>query len=135
MYRWLWLMVCGVLILVRCSDAVKNPSKKSQAHKDTLRVEFPSHFPPAPIPSDNALTAERIELGKELFFSPVFSGDGKTSCASCHKPELAFADTVTLSPGVNGRLGFRNSPSLVNIAWHPAFMLDGGVPTLELQVL
>jgi cytochrome c peroxidase len=87
------------------------------------------------IPKDNAFTKERIELGKKLFFSTAFSSDGKISCSSCHNPAFAFADTLAISPGVNNKLGFRNSPSLVNIAWHTSFMLDGGVPTLEMQVL
>jgi cytochrome c peroxidase len=32
-------------------------------------------------------------------------------------------------------LGKRNAPSLINIAYQPYFMREGGVPTLEMQVL
>ncbi len=46
-----------------------------------------------------------------------------------------MADTVRFSTGVNGAKGKRNAPALVNMAWQPSFMRDGGVPTLEMQVL
>jgi cytochrome c peroxidase len=96
---------------------------------------LPDRFPAPQVPRDNYFTKDRIELGKEVFYTPIFSSDGKTSCATCHKPWLAFADTALITAGSNGRKGFRNAPSLVNIAWHPLYMYDGGVPTLELQVL
>ena len=46
-----------------------------------------------------------IELGRKLFFDPILSIDSTISCASCHKPEFAFADNRPISPGVGGRLG------------------------------
>ncbi len=88
-----------------------------------------------PIPDDNSLTKARIALGKELFFDKRLSADGSTSCASCHKPALAYADTVAISPGVHGRFDFRNSPSLLNVAYQKALFREGGIPSLELQVL
>jgi len=41
-----------------------------------------------PIPADNAMTAERIELGRKLFFDPRLSGSGWISCATCHNPGI-----------------------------------------------
>lgn len=138
--RWIFYKIAPWLFLFigflnSCNNSVNKVNKVKSGSERIINDTFPSHFAKPVIPEDNLLTQPRIELGKKLFFSSVFSGDGKISCATCHKPQLAFADTVTISPGVNGRIGFRNSPSLVNIAWHPEFMLDGGVPTLELQVL
>ncbi len=95
----------------------------------------PPGFPQVLHPQDNAPTPERVALGERLFFDPILSFDSTLSCGSCHKPEFAFADTARISPGIHGRLGFRNSPSLINTAYQPDFMLDGGVPTLEMQVL
>ena len=77
----------------------------------------------------------RAELGKKLFFDPIFSIDSSLSCASCHKPQYAFSDTVKFSPGVFGRAGVRNTPSLMNIGFHPYFLREGSVPTIEMQVL
>lgn len=91
--------------------------------------------PPLIVPEDNAYSPIRAELGRELFFDRRLSLDSSISCSSCHIPNRAFSDTVAISPGVNGELGFRNSPSLINIGYHPYFMREGGVPTLEQQVL
>ncbi|MFT7589054.1 MAG: cytochrome c peroxidase [Limisphaerales bacterium] len=98
-------------------------------------LKLPAGFPEMAIPEDNALTELRVSLGKSLFFDPILSVDTSISCASCHIPEYAFADTVALSIGVHGQPGLRNTPSLLNVGYHPRLMRDGGVPTLEMQVL
>ena len=100
---------------------------------------FPLQVPPGhPVPPMNEevpLTTESVQLGKALFFEPGLSRGGEVSCGSCHFPARAFSDTVAISLGVQGRPGRRNSPTLANVAHHPAFFKDGGVPTLEMQVL
>ena len=96
---------------------------------------IPSHFP-IPISNPDSIPTEaQFTLGKKLFFDPVLSRDGSLSCASCHKPSLAFADTVSVSAGVEGRLGNRNSPSLGNVVYQKKLLKEGGLPTLEMQVL
>jgi cytochrome c peroxidase len=76
-----------------------------------------------------------IELGKQLFFDPLLSKDTSISCASCHRPEFAFADTVAFSLGVDGQLGTRNTPSSMNMLSRPYFFYDGRAGTIEEQVL
>lgn len=98
-------------------------------------MEIPEGFPEIEFPEDNEFTKARWELGKKLFFDPIMSLDSSISCASCHQPQLAFSDDVSFSPGVAQRPGIRNSPSLANVAYHPYFTREGGVPTLEMQVL
>jgi cytochrome c peroxidase len=98
-------------------------------------LEVPNGFPTPHIPDDNQLTWERITLGKRLFFDPILSLDSTISCGSCHKQEFAFADNLVVTPGVENRLGTRNSMSLANVAYHDFFLREGGVPTLEMQVL
>ena len=44
------------------------------------------------LPSENEVTAMKVELGKQLFFDPRLSRDRSVSCASCHDPELAITD-------------------------------------------
>jgi len=75
------------------------------------------------------------ELGEKLFFDPILSRDSSTSCASCHKPEFAFADNVALSKGVNNSLGERNTPSAMNQADRNFYFWDGRAETLEEQAL
>ena len=75
------------------------------------------------------------ELGKALFFDPILSGNRQISCASCHIPAFAFADTAMLSLGVNSRKGKRNTPSAMNLNESVAFFWDGRAATLEEQAL
>jgi cytochrome c peroxidase len=74
-------------------------------------------------------------LGERLFFDPLLSEDSTVSCASCHIPKFAFADTALLSKGVGGRLGRRNSPSLTNLGARPHFFFDGRAASLEAQAM
>ena len=104
---------------------------------DAYVVELPDHFPKLDffIPEDNALTQSKVQLGKKLFFDPRLSSDSTVSCASCHKPELAFTDGRARSLGVQSRQGKRNSPSLANVAFGQSFFWHGSIPTLEQQAI
>jgi cytochrome c peroxidase len=93
---------------------------------------------PAPVYDfrNNPLKPEMIALGKQLFFDPALSRDGTISCASCHLPQTAFTHVDhNLSHGIEGRIGTRNSPALINLAWGKSFMWDGAVHRLEDQPL
>ncbi len=98
-------------------------------------TKVPTGFPNIPFPDDNAFTIEKWKLGKQLFYDKMLSVDYSTSCASCHKADLAFSDNVQLSIGAGSLTGRRNAPSLTNVAYHPYFTREGGVPTLEMQIL
>lgn len=98
-------------------------------------IVVPNGFPSIDFPDDNAYTLERWELGKKLFYDPILSKDSSISCASCHQQKIAFSDEFKVSKGVENRLGNRNTPGLFNLAYHPYFTREGGVPTLEMQIL
>jgi len=100
---------------------------------DSLKAQFIQ--PSMLYPSDNFPTEERIELGRYLFYNSALSIDSGISCASCHQPNLAFSDNAILSLGANKQQGSSNSPTLTNIGFHPYFTREGGVPSLELQIL
>jgi cytochrome c peroxidase len=89
----------------------------------------------APRPANNAPTRERLELGRRLFFDRMLSSDYTVSCSSCHRPDHLFADDRPVSPGVFGRRGHRNTPSLLNVAYARHLTWDGRSRTLEEQVL
>lgn len=95
---------------------------------------IPSHFPEMDWGEGNEPTAQRFELGRKLFYDPVLSLDSTISCASCHKPELAFTDGERFSKGVHGNMGERNTPTIVNIGYHKEFFWDGGSHTLEMMI-
>lgn len=96
---------------------------------------IPIGFPDIEFPEGNEFTEARWELGKKLFYDKVMSRNETVSCASCHLATYAFSDTVAFSPGVDNAPGVRNAPSLANVAYHPYYTREGGVPTLEMQVL
>lgn len=75
------------------------------------------------------------QLGEALFFDPVLSRDSSVSCASCHKPEFAFADNVALSKGVFGHVTSRNTPSAMNQGDRNFYFWDGRSETLEHQAM
>jgi cytochrome c peroxidase len=84
----------------------------------------------------NPLSPEKIALGRSLFHDPLLSRNNTISCASCHLPNTAFTHIDhDLSHGIEGRIGRRNSPALMNLAWSKAFMWDGAVNHLDVQAL
>jgi cytochrome c peroxidase len=72
-------------------------------------------FPPE-VPKDDALTTEKVELGKKLYFDPRLSKDDTVSCATCHDPRAGFAEPKPVSEGVGGAKGVRNAPTVLNAA-------------------
>lgn len=93
----------------------------------------------APAFSDGAVSHERdsarVELGRKLFFDPLLSSDRTVSCASCHKPDRAFADDVAFSLGVDAAKGERNTPTLLNVGGRTSMFWDGRAETLEDQAI
>jgi cytochrome c peroxidase len=85
-------------------------------------------------------SAAAESLGRQLFFEPLLSGDNKRACASCHRPENAYAEPLAKSAGFRGEgdsaaaKGERNAPSLVYAAYQRAQFWDLRAPLLEDQV-
>jgi cytochrome c peroxidase len=86
----------------------------------------------APAP-DNELTDAKIDLGRMLYYENRISKGGKISCNSCHKLDAYGQDNLPFSPGHDGSLGGRSSPSTYNAAIHIAQFWDGRAPTVEEQ--
>lgn len=84
----------------------------------------------------NPLTPEKVYLGRVLFYDPILSADSTISCASCHSQYTAFTHVDhPLSHGIDDRIGTRNSPSLMNLAYQNTFMWDGAIHNLDAQAL
>ena len=88
-----------------------------------------------PVPEENPLTPEGIEIGRRLFFDLRLSRDKTVSCSTCHDPERAFSDGRATAIGVAQREGRRSSPALVNRGYGRLFFWDGRAHSLEEQVL
>lgn len=123
-----------MVLIVSCSKS--NKEELVAESPDTFKgLVIPSHFPPTHYQfQNNPITESGFELGRQLFYEKLLSSDNTISCGSCHAQVHAFADhSVTLSAGVNGALGSRNTPALFNLAWYPTFMWDGGVNHIEVM--
>jgi cytochrome c peroxidase len=81
---------------------------------------IPSPFPRPAVPEDNPMTAAKVELGRYLFYDQRISINGKESCASCHRQDLAFTDGRAQAEGTTGEKHPRSSMSLANVAYNPS---------------
>ncbi|WP_052273297.1 cytochrome-c peroxidase [Flavihumibacter solisilvae] len=83
----------------------------------------------------SAISKQKVQLGRKLFYDPVLSNSNSISCASCHLPEKAFTDGLTTSPalGSKGNLK-RNTPTLFYAGLQKAQFMDLRVAFLEDQV-
>jgi cytochrome c peroxidase len=90
----------------------------------------------APAPADNPTTAEKVELGKRLFFDPNLSLTRDVSCASCHDVVGGTGvDGRRTSKGIRGQMGGRNAPTVWNAAFQAVLFWDGRSPSLEDQAM
>ena len=124
-----WITSCGT-----------NPEKTTSAPSTA-----PSPPPAAPdqgglqqpmtVPTDNPITPEKVELGKQLFFDKRLSKTGNMSCETCHMPEKGWADGKALSAKFDGSMNTRHTPTLFNVGFYQQWYWDGRAATLEGQVL
>lgn len=88
-----------------------------------------------PSPASNPTTPAKINLGKKLFFDPRLSGSNTMSCATCHIPDKAYSDGLSVSPGKEGVPLKRNTPTCLNVGFFESLFWDGRAPSLEEQAL
>ncbi|MBC7390602.1 MAG: cytochrome-c peroxidase [Opitutaceae bacterium] len=138
------MLLALVILLTSCKKSSRkeeitvSPATEKQS---PFKVEYnsffnpPSYFPPPVYDfTQNPLTAEKIELGKMLFYDPILSGDSTIACSNCHQPFGAFSNVAhSVSHGIRNQNGIRNIPGLFNLAWMPDYMLDGGIAHLDIQ--
>ncbi len=102
----------------------------------TYRLRVPRGFPQPKVPVDNPLTADKVQLGRYLFYDQRLSVNGSASCATCHRQELAFTDGRAQAVGATGEAHPRGSMTLVNVAYNAAFNWSNpNVHGLEEQAL
>ncbi|MCX2574367.1 cytochrome-c peroxidase [Pedobacter sandarakinus] len=128
--HWI-IIICISLFVVACkkSDII-------QEEIDTfLGFQKPANFPETSYNfAANPVTKPGFELGRALFYEARLSRNNTISCGSCHIQSSAFTQHGhDVSHGIDDRLGTRNSPPIMNLAWNKAFMWGGGVYDLDLQ--
>lgn len=137
-------IIIFIIFLGACAEKKEPEKRKPKREPETIAVL--SALPTTvPSPADNPITADKVALGKFLFFDPILSGNKDVACASCHHPEFGFSENLEVSIGVNGRgLGSkrdfkqpndipfvkRNSQTVLNTAFN-GLTNDGNVNPKE----
>jgi len=114
-------------ILAGTAEAGQNPGGDSDKRLAPLG--------PVPIPKDNPMTPEKIELGKMLYFDPRLAGDSSMACAKCHAPEKGWTNGLQLSDAYPGTKHWRHTPTVLNAAYFKHLFWDGRAGSLEEQCL
>ena len=105
-------------------------------HAQTYHWSLPKGFPKPRVPHDNPMSDEKVELGRRLFYDTRLSVNGKSSCATCHKQELAFTDGLPVAIGATGEEHPRGAMSLVNVAYSAVLTWSNpNMTELEQQAL
>ncbi len=137
--RRLFTQVILVAAILIAASGCKESEKPAAPAKDTsdkiVEVEIPLGLPALTIPADNPMTAAKIELGKMLYFETRLSKDKTIACATCHDPKMAWTEHKPTSEGIHGKIGERNSPTVINAAYMTSQFWDGRAKTLEEQAL
>jgi cytochrome c peroxidase len=107
----------------------------SQRGDEPVSLRPPQGLPQFDVPDDNPLTAAKVALGKQLYFDKRLSVDNSVSCASCHDPSKGWSNGEAVAAGVQGRRGARNSPTILNAAYHTFQFWDGRAGSLEEQAI
>jgi len=135
------------LIFVSLFACKNNEQKKSQqtekettketenayAALDTQARQLFGALDSVAVNPNNPITAEKVALGKALYFDNRLSKDNVQSCNTCHNVNTFGVDNQPFSKGNDGKLGSRNSPTTFNAAFHIAQFWDGREPDVEAQ--
>ena len=111
------------------------PDLEKIAREEPLDVKVPKGLQSllSYVPASNPLTRSKVELGKQLYFDQRVSLNGTVSCATCHNPEKGWTDNAKTSAGIDGQLGGRNAPTVLNTVYGKTMFWDGRAPSLEGQ--
>ena len=104
---------------------------------EELMKEAQETFKPIPsvVPAvkGNAVTREKVELGRMLFFEPRLSASHLISCNTCHNLGMGGDDNLETSIGHGWQKGPRNAPTVFNAVFNAAQFWDGRAEDLKAQ--
>jgi cytochrome c peroxidase len=129
--------LCAAAALAAAAGVLSIPSPAAPpAPPGTpYRFQVPIGLEEPPVPDDNPMTVEKVELGRQIYFDKRLSADGKIACATCHDPAKGWAESAPVSTGIRGQKGARNAPTILNSAYGYFQFWDGRAKTLEEQAL
>lgn len=129
-YPFIILVVLGIGLVLTVAVMY---AQESEAREQVTQGLFATLPDVPPIPEDNPMTPEKIELGKMLYFEPRLSASGVISCHTCHNLSLGGTDRLPTSLGHEFLTGGRNAPTVLNAAFFNLQFWDGRATGLEEQ--
>ena len=134
MRRRRWSIGFIVLISTACATVGQQHDDRSVTNAE-FDWNLPPGFVPPPVPESNPITAEKVQLGRRLFYDNRLSVHELGSCGSCHQQHLAFTDGRAHAIGVTGESHARSSMSLINVAYNKNLTwASRELQTLEQQI-
>ncbi|KST64552.1 methanobactin export MATE transporter MbnM [Mastigocoleus testarum] len=131
-----YFVLTVIFALTLCLSTGLSRVLSASGSTNTYTWDIPNWLPEPVVPADNPMTAEKVELGRNLFYEQRLSVNGKFSCASCHIQALAFTDAKPVGVGATGEKHPRNTMSLANIAYNSVLTwANPGMKQLEGQAL
>jgi cytochrome c peroxidase len=126
------------IVLIGCGGSQQTAESEEKANDETagLQVKSVAFFGelPSSAPNEaNPASEAKILLGQTLYFDSRLSKEGNISCNSCHNLATYGVDNLPTSPGDDGTLGDRNSPTVLNAALHISQFWDGREKDVEAQ--
>ena len=111
--RSTWLVLSAAWLVAALAGSAQQPGSRIVGG---YSWELPANFPVPAVPADNPMSADKVALGKRLFFDTRLSANEAMACATCHDPARAFTDGLAQPVGITGERLPRNAPSF---SWPP----------------
>ena len=131
--------ILAIVVMMAFTYACKNKQSKDQTSgvkADSVLLLAKNLYQPLPaeaVNPENLVTPEKVLLGKTLYYDNRLSMHNTESCNTCHNLATFGVDNKPTSPGDNGKLGTRNSPTTLNAALHFLQFWDGRMKDVEEQ--
>ena len=129
------ILVAGLLLTACGGGGSTITDSVASADSEQWQWQLPAFFPAPQVPSDNPMSAAKVELGRHLFYDTRLSGNGLQSCGSCHQQQKAFTDGLAVAIGSTGEIHPRNSQSVANVVYLPTITwANPALTSLEKQM-
>src|SRR2546428_750910 len=128
------LALALLVFAASCASNTEKPAPAAQPAAPPTPTPDVGPLGEMAIPPDNPITADKVELGKKLFFDTRLSKTGNMSCETCHQPDKGWTDGKPLSARFDGSMNTRHTPTLYNVGYYKQWYWDGRAATLEGQV-
>jgi cytochrome c peroxidase len=126
-------LLAAAIVFTAINFAATGGAAQKEKYKPALPPAIPADLWEMLIPQDNPMTESKVALGRDLYFDKRLSVDNTVSCATCHDPKTAFAESKIVAEGIGGKKGARNSPTVLNAMFNVEQFWDGRAKTLEEQ--